>query len=42
MQFAKQEISKKSDKKQSLILFQDQEYDEYLHFKRNQVKRLQE
>jgi hypothetical protein len=29
MQFAKKEMSKKSDKEQSLILFQDQEYDEY-------------
>jgi hypothetical protein len=29
MQFAKEEMSKKSDKKQSLTLFQDQEYDEY-------------
>jgi hypothetical protein len=29
MQFAKEEMSKKSDKEQSLTLFQDQEYDEY-------------
>jgi hypothetical protein len=29
VQFAKEEMSKKSDKEQSLILFQDQEYDEY-------------
>jgi hypothetical protein len=29
MQFAKEEMSKKSDKEQSLILFQDQKYDEY-------------
>jgi hypothetical protein len=42
MQFAKKEMSKRSDKKQSLILFQDQEYDEYWHFKWDQVKRLQE
>jgi hypothetical protein len=41
MQFARKEMSKKSDKKQSLILFQDQEYDEYWHSKWNQVKRLQ-
>jgi hypothetical protein len=27
MQFARKEMSKKSDKKQSLTLFQDQEYD---------------
>jgi hypothetical protein len=29
MQFAKEEMSKRSDKEQSLILFQDQEHDEY-------------
>jgi hypothetical protein len=29
MQFAKKEMSKKSDKKQSLTLLQDQENDEY-------------
>jgi hypothetical protein len=29
MQFAKEEMSKRNDKKQSLILFQDQEYEEY-------------
>jgi hypothetical protein len=42
MQFARKERSKKSDKEQSLTLFQDQEYDEYWHFKWDQVKRLQE
>jgi hypothetical protein len=42
MQFAKKEMSKKSDKKQSLTLLQDQENDEYWHFKWDQVKRLQE
>ncbi len=42
MQFAREEMSKKSDKKQSLTLFQDQEYDEYWHSKWNQVRRLQE
>jgi hypothetical protein len=35
-------MSKKSDKKQSLTLFQDQEYDEYWHSKWDQVRRLQE
>jgi hypothetical protein len=29
VQFAKKEMNKRSDKKQSLTLFQDQEYDEY-------------
>jgi hypothetical protein len=29
VQFAKEEMSKKNDKEQSLTLFQDQEYDEY-------------
>jgi hypothetical protein len=29
MQFAREEMNKKNDKKQSLILFQDKEYDEY-------------
>jgi hypothetical protein len=29
MQFAKEKLNKKSDKEQSLILFQDQEYDEH-------------
>jgi hypothetical protein len=29
MQFAKEEMSKRSDKEQLLTLFQDQEYDEY-------------
>jgi hypothetical protein len=29
VQFAKEEMNKRSDKEQSLILFQDQEYDEY-------------
>ncbi len=41
MQFAREEMSKKSDKKQSLTLFQNQEYDEYWHSKWNQVRRLQ-
>ncbi len=42
MQFAREEMSKRNDKKQSLTLFQDQEYDEYWHSKWDQVRRLQE
>ncbi len=42
MQFARKEMNKRSDKKQSLILFQDQEYDEYWYSRWNQVRKLQE
>jgi hypothetical protein len=42
MQFAREEMSKRSDKEQSLILFRNQEYDEYWHFKWDQVRKLQE
>jgi hypothetical protein len=42
MQFAKEEMSKRSDKEQLLTLFQDQEYDEYWHSRWDQVRRLQE
>ncbi len=42
MQFAREEMNKRSDKEQSLTLFQDQEYDEYWHPKWDHVKRLQE
>jgi hypothetical protein len=37
----KKKWAKKTIKKQSLIFFQDQESDEYWHFKRNQIRRLQ-
>jgi hypothetical protein len=42
MQFARKEMNKRSDKEQSLTLFQDQEYDEYWHSRWDQIRRLQE